>query len=136
MATRRDEFYPPDHVLLAFVEQIAIPVLAGVAKDIGVESVASVSVCVCNARHWKFNLVRALIVTDAIDENTEVRLRFRKTYREERMLFSMVTQHADVWRTSGFSGIWLRGNIVATDASVICRQQSMTICYSQGWHEW
>ncbi|MCC9658815.1 hypothetical protein [Rhodopirellula halodulae] len=136
MATQRDEFYPPQDLLAAVVEQIAIPTLSEVAKEIGVTCMASVHVCVRDDRKHKLNIDGAAISSDAVDENTEVRLRFRRTYRDDRVLFAMDTQHDDVWRKSGFSGVWLHGDIVTNDTGTECRIRGKTICYNQGWHNW
>lgn len=135
MATRQDEFDPPDWLLAAVIEQIAIPQLGAVANEIGVSCRAVLFVCVCEHREVRLNLSGSQVTTAQIIENTEVRLRFRKTYRDDRVLFSMDTQHADVWRETGFSGIWLRGDILILDTEVKCRIRHKTICYNQGWHD-
>ncbi|WP_372725648.1 hypothetical protein [Novipirellula sp.] len=136
MATQRDEFDPPQELLAAVVEQVAIPTLSEVAKEIGVTCIASVHVCVRDDRKHKLNIDGPAISSVAVDENTEVRLRFRRTYRDDRVLFAMDTQHADVWRDSGFSGVWLHGDVVTSDTGTTCRIRGKTICYNQDWHNW
>ncbi|TWU20172.1 hypothetical protein Pla52o_46870 [Novipirellula galeiformis] len=136
MATQRDEFDPPQELLTAVVTQIAIPVLTDIASEIGVDCVASVKVCVRDDRTHQFNVVGTTVSTSPVDENTEVRLRFRKTYRDDRILFAMDTQHADAWRDSGFSGVWIHGDIVIDNTGTTCRIRDKTICYNQGWHNW
>lgn len=136
MATRKDEFDPPVWLLAAVVEQIAVPELGAIANEIGVSCLAAVAVCVCEHREVKLNLIGSQITRAQIVENTEVRLRFRKTYRDDRVLFAMDTQHADVWRKTGFSGIWLRGDILILGTEVKCKSRHKTICYNQAWHDW
>ena len=136
MATQRDEFDPPHKMLLAVLKQIVIPTLSDVAREIGITSVASVNLCVREDRTHKLNLIGSDICTTPVDENTEIRLRFRRTYRDDRVLFAMDTQHADVWRDSGFSGVWLHGDIITSGTYSTCRIRNKTICYNQGWHNW
>lgn len=136
MATQGDEFDPPHALLTAVLVQVAIPVLTEVASEIGVRCSASIHICVRDDQRHKLNLVATTISSELIDENTEVRLRFRKTYRDDRVLFAMDTQHADVWRVSGFSGIWLHGDALLEHARLVCRIRNKTICYNQGWHNW
>ncbi len=136
MATQRDEFDPPQELLTAVVQQIAIPVLTDVAAEIKKDCAASIHVCVRNDRTHKFNVVGTKVSRDTIDENTEVRLRFRKTHRDDRVLFAMDTQHADGWRDSGFSGVWLHGDVISSGTNLACRIRNKTICYNQGWHSW
>lgn len=136
MATRKDEFDPPEIVLAAVVNDIVKPVLAQVAREIGVVCLGSVTVCVREERRWKLSIRGSDTIVDRVDENTEIRLRFRRTFRENRVLFSIDTQHADVWRESGFSGVWLHGDVIANDGTLECRIRHKTICYGQGWHHW
>jgi hypothetical protein len=136
MATRKDEFDPPAWVLLAVVDKIVIPVLLDIAKETGVHCLGSVAVCIEDEQEWKLSIRESDIIHERIDENAQIRLRFRRTFRDDRVLFAMDTQHADVWRRTGFSGVWLHGDVIMNDGKAACRIRRKTICYGQGWHNW
>ena len=136
MATSKDEFDPPAWMLSAVLGKIVIPVLSEIADEIGVICLGSVTVCVREEQKWKLSICGADTNHDRIDENTDIHLRFRRTFRDDRVLFAMDTQHADVWRQTGFSGVWLHGDVIIKDGVAECRIRDKTICYNQGWHKW
>jgi hypothetical protein len=136
MATSEDEFDPPAWMLSAVLQKIVIPVLSEIADEIGVICLGSVTICVREVQAWKLSICGTDTLHDRIDENTDIHLRFRRTIRDERVLFAMDTQHADVWRKTGFSGVWLRGDVITKDGIPECRIRDKTICYNQGWHKW
>lgn len=136
MATSNDEFDPPAWMLSAVVGQVVIPVLTDIAEEIGVVCRGSVTVCIRDDERWKHSFSGADLIYEPIDENTEIHLRFRQTFRDDRVLFAMDTQHADVWRQTGFSGVWLHGDVITKDGIAECRIRDKTICYNQGWHKW
>lgn len=135
MATRKDEFDPPDWMLSKLIDCVVIPILADVAEEIGVACQGSVTVYIRDRPQWKTNIDGFTTTLEEFDENTEIRLRFRRTIRNDRVLYSMDTQHADVWRKSGFSGVWLRGDIISKDGKCECRIRHKQMCYN-GWHDW
>jgi hypothetical protein len=136
MATSKDEFDPPSWLLSAVVVDVVIPALSKIANEIGVICHGTVIVCVREEQIWKVNIRGADTTDERIDENTEIHLRFRRTFRDDRVLFAMDTQHADVWRQTGFSGLWLHGDVITTNGIAECRIRSETVCYNQGWHDW
>ena len=113
-----------------------IPVLSDIADEIDVNCLGSVTVYVREDQNWKLSICGRDTTYDRIEENTDIRLRFRRTFRDDRLLFAMDTQHADVWRKTGFSGVWLHGDVIMKDGVAECRIRDKTICYNQGWHRW
>ncbi len=136
MATPEDEFDPPAWILSAVLSTVVIPVLSDIADEIGINCLGSVTVFVREDQNWKLSICGRDTTYDRIEENTDIRLRFRRTFREDRLLFAMDTQHADVWRKTGFSGVWLHGDVIVKDGAAECRIRDKTICYNQGWHRW
>lgn len=136
MATSEDEFDPPDWMLSALMDKIVMPVLSGIANEIGVICLGSVTVCVREHQIWKFTICGTETIDERVDENTDIRLRFRRTYRDDRVLFSMNTQYADIWRRTGFSGVWLRGDVITKDGLPEFRVRHKMICYHQSWNGW
>jgi hypothetical protein len=136
MATSNDEFDPPDWLRSAAIAQIVGPQLAELSECIGTPYVADVYVYVRDECRLRIRIRQCAADDRSDDENVQVRLRFRKTYRDDRLLFSMDTQHADIWRSSGFSGVWIKGDLVMDGDSAKCTIRGKTICYNQGWHRW
>ena len=138
MATTADEFDPPKLVFNAIVRESLLAVLVELADEIGTPFIAKLSVWVDQKEIFKsFLTERGYLDSDQVDENTNVRIRCRKTYRNDRFLFSIETQHAEIWRKSGFSGVRIRGDVVTDDTGVVkSKIKDKTICYNSGWIGW
>lgn len=137
MATSADEFDPPSSFLDALCQEVLVPVLEKLGRESDVSFRAKVAVWVRDKEIPKFLLLPGGGRGEFdLDENVLVRVRFRKTYREERILFSAETQHAEVWRTHGFSGVRCHGDIIIDGERLTVRRRSKTICYNLGWIGW
>ena len=135
MATAVDEFDPSEEVLNSFTHQVLIPALDSLSRDTEVPYVATVDVWVRDQEIPKFSLCAGAFGKYDVEENTVIRVRFRRTYRDDRILFSFETQHADVWRATGFSGIWCHGDVRINGNNVTAQLKSKTVSHS-GWHGW
>jgi len=133
VATSKDEHDVAESTLTAGVQQTVIPTLSEIASEINVELAANITVVVRDKLIPKFAIQGNEITRQDIDENAEVRLRFRYTHRDDRILFKMETQHTDMWRETGFSGVRISGDILLGKGEAECRIRGKTICYNQGW---
>ena len=135
MATSTDEFDPPLEVLRAVVREVLALTLETLVTETSIPYRAKVAVWVRDCEYPKFFLSRDGFGDYDEDENILARIRFRHTYREDRVLFSIETQHAN-WRKTGLSGVRCRGDIHVDGTKVSPRLRSRTICHDSGWQGW
>jgi hypothetical protein len=135
MATPKDEFDPPKVVLNAVIGTVLNPQLAKLEREIEIPCKAQISVLVREDEIHKYTLVDGLLHPwiDA-EPNTFVRIRFRRTIKEERVLFSIETQHSEQWRKHGFSGVRMHGDV--NTKTLDCQRRAKSICYNGGWMGW
>jgi hypothetical protein len=136
MATPADEFDPPPEVLHTLVRTVLAPALSDLSAELAIPFVAKVEVWVREEAIPKCSLTVQGIGAYSIEENTLVRIRVRRTFRDDRILYSIETQHADVWRQSGFSGIRCHGDLLVNGPTMSARLKNKTICYHAGWNGW
>ena len=135
MATKADEFDPSPDMLRVLVRHVVIPELDRIAAQTSIPYVAKVDVCVQDSVLPKFSLSFNGIGEYETEENTLVRIRFRRTIRTDRCLFGTETQHSK-WRQSAFSGIHFRGEIILNGSQITPQLNSMTVCHNSGWRGW
>ena len=135
MATMADEFDPPQDMFVVVVRQILIPQLDRIAAETSLPYIAKVDVWIQDRPLAKCSLSLNGVGDYDVEENVLVRLRFRRTIREDRHLFAVETQHAK-WQHTGFSGIHIRGEIVVNSLRYMPQLNSITIRYNVGWTGW
>ncbi|QDT44055.1 hypothetical protein Pan241w_41600 [Gimesia alba] len=136
MATPEDEFDPHWSLLEAIVEEILTPALARTSNQIGKPFVARVAVWVRDTEIPKFSLSPTDRGHYDVEENTDVRIRFRQTIKATRHLFSIQVQHAEAWRQQKLSGIWIKGDVDIAQKVPIFRVRDETIRYTGEWKKW
>jgi len=136
MATPEDEFDPHWSLLDALVDEILTPALARASDEIGHPYLARIAVWVRDSEIPKFSITPSDRGDYDIDENTDVRIRFRQTIKPTRHLYSIQTQHAEAWRQQKLSGIWIKGDIVVAKTIPQFRIRDESIRYTGGWQKW
>lgn len=131
MATERDEVIPDPSIVEHVVSQAILPTIAEIEQTLGVH-------------------LRTLIVVCCRDERTslrevgppdgpagEFRLRFRKTFKPERLRFYAESRYEQAKRGSKLRGIDVTGDVVKEGDEVIVTTKNSTVRYGTvPWRGW
>ena len=107
-----DEVEPHWSLLEAVVDEVLVPALTEASAEIGEPYRARIAVWVRDVEIVKFSITPANRYDhEDINENVDVRIRFRRTLKPTRLRFSIQAQIADAWREGKLRGFRMAGDI-------------------------
>ena len=130
MASSVDEFEPPKELVKRVIVEAVQPSMAACEKERGVSMTARLTVWILDQPGSSRMVTSTVIGGPDVETKGEMRLRFRRTSRPERVLFCLNSLYQDLDPSSGFSGFTTRGDILITDDQVAVRPGGWTGHYN------
>src|SRR5262245_56979781 len=115
MATKADEFEPSQRVIERVFTVAVQPSMVACEQQRGILMTARLTVWVLEKPDSSWIVTSTLFDATDTGQMGEMRLRFRQTYRPERLLFSFKSLYKDLDPGTGFSGFSTRGDIIINE---------------------
>ena len=130
MATRADEFEPSRDVIEQVIVEAIQPLMVRFEQERGFSMTALLIVWIRESPGNSLVVSSTLIDRPVAVPRGEMRLRFRRTYRPERLLFSFNAFYEDLDPETGFSGFTMKGDIILSQDKITVRPNGWTGIYN------
>lgn len=137
MATKADEFEPEWRIVERIIRIALQPNMLVCEQQRGFSMVARLTVWVRDASGSAWVVSSSAINPPDAKPRGEIRLRCRRTYRPERILFRLESIYPDLDPETGFTGFSLSGNVLVGPDEVTVRPEFWIGQYNKlTWSGW
>jgi len=137
MATKADEFEPEWRVVERVIQVALQPNMVACEEQRGFSMTGRLAVWAREHGGQSCVVSSAAINPLGAEAVGDIRLRFRKTYRPERVLFRIESIYPNLDPETGFTGFSVRGDLLITPEEVIVRPEFWTGHYNKlTWSGW
>ncbi len=137
MATKADEFEPDWRVIERIILVALQPKMLVCEQQRGFSMAARLTVWVRDAPGGAWIVSSSAINPPEVDLHGEIRLRCRRTYRPERILFRLESVYPNLDPETGFTGFSVSGDVLVGPDEITVRPKSWTGQYNVlTWSGW